>query len=524
MYRQLLKTYVDHAKQLELNKKNPKKEKWCNFLCQKYVPLAEFYTKQGRQNMCIKCSNKHTTVENYIKQGRITREQFKNNPNIIEECVKHHVTDKNLECVTCKEIKNMRFFDKNRNVCKKCRVKQSKDRILKRMDDDIKEIENLKNNETTLKQFVKSLPVHEIFTIMKHYGLTRNKNDKKDDAVFKVIQHFRHLQDPNQCLGNCGFSLPEEFSFCKECKNNDRKISVEEKNHMFKDNLPIFMENMYELTEEDMYKHNTFCINAIAEYLGITLFKTKVKGNMKEKMVKAINEVLKSKKDKETTPEEQKIPELELNGIVIMCREDGYINATKLCKAGGKVFSKWYRLDSTKKLINTLFLKIGIPPLKLIESKKGGNKSGSWIHPLIANNLAQWLSIDFSLKVSQWIEEWKCIKKENIDKYNDSLINIVPDKDINQAERKIQIKLQKELGGDIEVETDFGFIDLLTNTEIIEIKSGNLWKHGLGQLCVYGEFYKDHIKRLHLFDFEYNEKINKLCEKYNIKVSYENIV
>ena len=43
-----------------------------------------------------------------------------------------------------------------------------------------------------------------------------------------------------------------------------------------------------------------------------------------------------------------------LNNIIIETREDGFINATQLCKAGGKVFKDWHRLNSTKELIKEL--------------------------------------------------------------------------------------------------------------------------------------------------------------------------
>ena len=54
---------------------------------------------------------------------------------------------------------------------------------------------------------------------------------------------------------------------------------------------------------------------------------------------------------------------LVLSGIVIESREsDNFINATQLCKAGGKRFNNWYQLDSTKELIkeleNSLNLKV----------------------------------------------------------------------------------------------------------------------------------------------------------------------
>jgi len=44
-----------------------------------------------------------------------------------------------------------------------------------------------------------------------------------------------------------------------------------------------------------------------------------------------------------------------LNDIVIIARkEDNFINATQLCKAGNKLFADWYRMDSTKELIKEL--------------------------------------------------------------------------------------------------------------------------------------------------------------------------
>ena len=60
-----------------------------------------------------------------------------------------------------------------------------------------------------------------------------------------------------------------------------------------------------------------------------------------------------------------------LNNQIIEFREsDNYINATQLCKAGGKNFSHWYSLEDIKKLLNVLETKIGISALNLVENKK----------------------------------------------------------------------------------------------------------------------------------------------------------
>jgi hypothetical protein len=203
-------------------------------------------------------------------------------------------------------------------------------------------------------------------------------------------------------------------------------------------------------------------------------------------------------------------------------RKDGYINVTKLCKKGGKKFSHWKSLDKTKTLLNLLSSKLNISEQELIKfNKKGGNNERAiWVHPLIATNVANWISVEFSVALSYWIEEWRNTSKINNDKYLKELNNLNPyEKD--RKEKEIQLRLQTELNGEIEVKTKFGFIDLLTDTEIIEIKNGKSWKHGLGQLCVYSKFYPDHQKRLHLFNIEKDIDIEKLCEEFNIKITYE---
>jgi len=174
-----------------------------------------------------------------------------------------------------------------------------------------------------------------------------------------------------------------------------------------------------------------------------------------------------------------------------------------------------------KKILD-LELGAGIQKCQLIDSKKGNTakySQGSWIHPILATNLAQWISPTFGMKVCIWIEEWKTINNNR--SIYDSEINKLKPTHNNQKEKEIQMQLQKELGGEIEVETDSGFIDLLTDTEIIEIKHGKNWKQAMGQVLSYSIDYKDHIKRIHLFDIEYDSHINKTCHVYNVKVTYE---
>ena len=122
-----------------------------------------------------------------------------------------------------------------------------------------------------------------------------------------------------------------------------------------------------------------------------------------------INNIINNELVENNNELENKPIKLILNNQVIQFREtDNYINATQLCKAGGKNFGLWYSLDGTKELISTLASDIGIPISLLIDSKKGNSTNyiqGTWIHPDLAIQLAQWINPQFALQVSSWIRE-----------------------------------------------------------------------------------------------------------------------
>lgn len=87
---------------------------------------------------------------------------------------------------------------------------------------------------------------------------------------------------------------------------------------------------------------------------------------------------------------------------------DGYINATSLCEASGKKLGHYLENSSTKAFLNELSSEIGIPITELVKIIKGGipQFQGTWIHPQVAINLAQWASPKYAVLVSKWVFEW----------------------------------------------------------------------------------------------------------------------
>lgn len=207
----------------------------------------------------------------------------------------------------------------------------------------------------------------------------------------------------------------------------------------------------------------------------------------------------------------------------IPIREDGYINATEVCKCANKIFPSWKRTDQTKKIIKLMEKETGLTESQLIQTIQGGTPKlqGTWIHRRLATYLGSWCSPYFYIHISKWVEEWISQNKENEIEYNESIYNLKPDdEDIKEREKLIQNRLYKKFGGCTEVECDCGFIDLLTDTHIIEIKKGNLWKHAVGQILMYGLEFPKHTKSIFLFDIDPDPMINDKCANYNIDVYY----
>ena len=94
--------------------------------------------------------------------------------------------------------------------------------------------------------------------------------------------------------------------------------------------------------------------------------------------------------------------------FIIPMRSDGYIHATKLCQSANKQLYKWKNSPDTEELLNYFQKTSGLPMNKIIEVRRGNTKNyeqGTWIHPDLGVQLAQWCSPIFSIQVSRWIRE-----------------------------------------------------------------------------------------------------------------------
>lgn len=142
--------------------------------------------------------------------------------------------------------------------------------------------------------------------------------------------------------------------------------------------------------------------------------------------------------------------------VTFQRQEDGYINATALCKSVGREFHTWNRSKTTIAFINELSYDTHICGTDLVQIQQGGEPhlQGTWVHPQVAINLAQWLSPKFAVQVSKWVQDW-ITKKEapqmqklpQID--SKFLLQIAQE----MAEKERLIELQSEKITILEIET-----------------------------------------------------------------------
>jgi len=96
------------------------------------------------------------------------------------------------------------------------------------------------------------------------------------------------------------------------------------------------------------------------------------------------------------------------NGVEIRRRpSDGYVNATAMCKAYGKLFNDYGRLDRTTQYVRALSRSTGFPVDLLIQMITTGPNElrGTWVHPRIAVDLARWLHPEFAVMMDGWFLE-----------------------------------------------------------------------------------------------------------------------
>lgn len=215
--------------------------------------------------------------------------------------------------------------------------------------------------------------------------------------------------------------------------------------------------------------------------------------------------------------------------ITEMRLSDGYISATKMCQSAGKMWGHYNAVEGNQAFRIALAASIGSPVEALVQSILDGSLHlrGTWVHPRIATHLAMWISTEFEVKVSGWIEKARQILQYIDWDYKRSLANLKPRKDSDTVEAAVRDHLAQQETGQVEVTCDHGRVDVLTRSEVIEVKRGSRYLHALGQVLRYAESFPEHRKRVHLIlEADQDDlllKAKRVCSRYGVDVTCETL-
>ena len=249
----------------------------------------------------------------------------------------------------------------------------------------------------------------------------------------KEICKGKHICDICGKDFNVKFHLQNHMTICQ--KNNHVLTKYKEENQILKEENNILKKEILMLKQHlEKYRE---------DYTNLSL--TAVSGNFEDETTIEINEDdflsdsdFTIEEETDTEEEYKQLPSLEVGkGFTIDHRqEDGYINVTNLCKAGNKKFYGWHRLDKTKAFLRLLSESAQICADSLIKYNTAyGSERATWVHPLVAINIAQWISPAFDLKVSGWVYEIMMTGKVDI-------TNTTSYKKLQEQDKQKSIKIQ----------------------------------------------------------------------------------
>lgn len=169
-----------------------------------------------------------------------------------------------------------------------------------------------------------------------------------------------------------------------------------------------------------------------------------------------------------------------------------------LCKFKKRLFFDWRRSKIGTYYLNKISEEEEILYNELFICIKTGliNERGTWAHPKVAIQMCYWLLGPKTVKTEKKIKN-KLILDEKMVNY------------------KIEVP--------IKLEYKIFKIDILTETEIIEIKNFKNFMKAIGQILIYSQYYPKHKKRIHFFNIKKDtpiEFLKNICEKYDIRLTF----
>jgi hypothetical protein len=202
-----------------------------------------------------------------------------------------------------------------------------------------------------------------------------------------------------------------------------------------------------------------------------------------------------------------------------------FIDATVICSNAGKKWHKFIMNARIQEFMKELAKSLGVEKTSLWKSTPGRN-GRTLVHPAVHTRLVLWISESFHVPVTMWLERTKINDKVIAEEHREAIEKLKPTFS-HQYEAEVRERLANEVNGQQCVIGKFGEIDIVTTTEVIEIKWIKKWAHALGQVLAHVKSMPERSPRVHFFGFDEDytpgilDHIKLLYDDYNITVTHE---
>lgn len=303
-YRAYVPQFLDRIALKEKNRNAPEGQKFCNAICQDYLPKTSFSSVHV---LCNSCRNRIHLAEKQVASQKISMQDFHKDPMVVYKTHPDGVLITKA-CIVCKNDKAIFQYEPNRKECKSCHGLQTAARARENVSDYITDIENIKTHVEQLEVYLEHIPKDTLILLIAHYQVGRKASDVKSTMVHNMVQHFRALLSPEKCQGGCGVSVVEPHSKCGTCQEKPI-VHKNEKRQQFIDNLDTLVDSLEPMRNRalDVDRFNKDQLTMVARKLGLK-FEQKIPKNDLFDLVNEALETRQVERENERAVEEKGRP------------------------------------------------------------------------------------------------------------------------------------------------------------------------------------------------------------------------
>lgn len=204
------------------------------------------------------------------------------------------------------------------------------------------------------------------------------------------------------------------------------------------------------------------------------------------------------------------------------------VSITDICARHGKQWRDINRNSAVKKAITSLCTELQCDPSDIVLTVTRGMHPGTWVHPRLVTVCGFMHNETFRNDATRWVESWKELHSSNSDEWLQSVREGVWTCSDNK-EAVVRDRLAAQEGGKTEVVTMHGrFVDVLTDSHVIEVKHVSRACASIGQVLDYAVDWPELVPRVHIFGTaaELQAKMPRfemICDKVGVVLSTEEV-